>query len=126
MLRRLAPITALLLLPVSSLETTPKWGDSIKRYCAQPDYGEPSIWPDKTVPWVDGGEATNMPGTMAAQKTIWDHQHPEDCSNKKFVVGMFQRGFGFGGIILRTVKLMIHALENDAVFVAEHAPNFRW
>lgn len=66
-------------------------------------------------------------GTIAAQHAIWSHQHPKNCSNKKFVVyEALGPEHGIGTILHHLGVALQAAIDLDRILVLYPQPAYEW
>jgi hypothetical protein len=71
--------------------------------------------------WLIGNPSDSrmeLYGWGEAFKTVWDHQHPRNCSNSKFMVFPGWIG-GFGSYLHVFGASLGHAMDEDRVLVLE-------
>ena len=76
-----------------------------------------------TCPWSNQNEFFND-NTVFAQKWIYDHQHPANCSNKRFAIIRRLASSGYGSIIHQVVWAFGMALAQDRIAVYETPGNW--
>jgi len=66
----------------------------------------------------------SLPNLLQAQKWLYDHQHPQDCSNKRFaIIHMFALS-GFGSTVHQIAWALGTALGDDRIAVYETPGNW--
>ena len=110
---------------IHHLYNTPqhKAGRQIAAHC-NPDEWEASFWRGQRV-------GDQLFGTEAAQQSIWSHQNPLDCANKKFLVYASDEpfvtyGHGIGSTLHVATWALAKAMETDRVLVFAPTPEGIW
>ena len=68
-----------------------------------------------------------MYGSIAAQHAIWKHQHPKNCSDKKFIVyEALGPEHGIGTILHHLGVALQAAIDLDRILVLYPQPNYEW
>jgi len=95
------------------------------------------LLPCRTVRYVGGGQPGtidscdqsleneySLPNILKAQKWLYDHQHPADCTNKRFAIIHDYALSGFGSTVHQIVWAFGMALADDRIAVYEKPGNW--
>jgi hypothetical protein len=66
----------------------------------------------------------SLPNLIQAQKWIYDHQHPTNCSNKRFAIIYHYAPSGFGSTVHQIVWAFGTALGDDRIAVYQTPENW--
>ena len=66
----------------------------------------------------------SLPNLISAQKWIYEHQNPQDCSNKRFAIIFNHSSSGFGSTVHQVAWAVGMALAEDRIAVYETPGNW--
>jgi len=107
------------------------WNTSHPRVECKPQWFPPRHWTG-VVRETPGSNVTNrigeqLYGSLAAQRAIWRHQHPKNCSDEKFIVyEALGPEHGIGTILHALGVALQAALNLNRILVLNPQPNYEW